>query len=104
MLNYKLLSFVFVISVLFWSCDFEEDNSYIIFDIYSFENVSYDGQVQCLQMFLEMKSYLGFVNMFGIVFDVGCLKVMYVNDVVVVNWILEYDVFKQLKSKIFEQE
>jgi hypothetical protein len=74
--NYKLLSLTLAVSVLFWSCDSEEDNSYTVPDTYSFENVSYDGQVQRLQMLLEMKSYLGSANTPGTVLDAGRLKAM----------------------------
>lgn len=102
--NYKLLSLTLAVSVLFWSCDSEEDNSYTVPDTYSFENVSYDGQVQRLQMLLEMKSYLGSANTPGTVLDAGRLKAMYANDAAAANWALEYDASKQLKSKIFEQE
>ena len=102
--NYKLLSLALAISILFWSCDSEEDNSYTVPDTYSFENVSYDGQVQRLQMLLEMKSYLGSANTPGTVLDAGRLKAMYANDAAAANWTLEYDASKQLKSKTFEQE
>lgn len=104
MQNLKLLSLALALTALFWSCDSEDDNSYSLPDTYSFENVSYDGQIQRLQMLQEMKDYLNSANTPGTVLDADRLKAMYANDGAAANWSLEYDASKQLKSKTFEQE
>ncbi|MEQ8706505.1 MAG: DUF4856 domain-containing protein [Phaeodactylibacter sp.] len=104
MQNYKLLGLALALTTLFWSCDTEDENAYTVPDTYNFENVSYDGQLQRLQMLLEMKNYLGSANTPGTVLTADRLKAMYANDTDNANWTLEYDASKQLKSKTFEQE
>ncbi|NBC06704.1 MAG: DUF4856 domain-containing protein [Bacteroidetes bacterium] len=103
----NLLQFTFLAlasSLLLWSCDNDDDASYDIPDTYDFENVSYSGQVQRLQMLLEMKNYLGSANTMGTTLDANRLKAMYANDAANANWQGSYDASKQLKSKTFEQE
>ena len=100
----RFTTFALLLTALLWSCDSDDDNSYSIPDTYSFENVNYDGQIQRLQMLLEIKSYLTSANTPGTVLDANRLKAMYANDAVNADWTLTYDASKQLKSKTFEQE
>ena len=103
----NLLQFTFFAlasSLLLWSCDNDDDATYEIPDTYNFENVSYSGQVQRLQMLLEMKGYLGSANTQGTTLDAARLKAMYANDAASANWQGSYEASKQLKSKTFEPE
>ena len=93
-----------LLALTLWSCDSEEDNSYTLPDTYNFENVSYDGQTQRLQMLQEMKDYLNSANTPGTVLDASRLKAMYANEAETAGWTLTYESSKQLKSKTFEQE
>jgi len=102
----KLLRFAFLAvgaSLLLWSCGEDEEASYELPDTYNFENVSYSGQLQRLQMLTEMKRYLGSANT-GAVLDAGRLKAMYANDAATADWEQTYEASKQLKSKTFSQE
>ncbi len=100
----KWLGLGLLFALTLWSCDSEDDNSYTLPDTYNFEHVSYDGQIQRLQMLQEIKSYLNSANTPGTVLDAGRLKAMYANDAAAAGWALTYESSKQLKSKTFEQE
>ena len=87
------------------SCDDTTDDAgYDIPDTYTFENVSYDGQLQRLSQLQEMKSYLVTAENDGAILDANRLKAMFANDAANANWDRTYDASKQLKSKTFENE
>jgi len=87
------------------ACDDNEDNAgYDIPDTYTFENVSYDGQLQRLSQLQEMKSYLVTAENDGATLNLNQLQAMFANDAANANWGRTYDDSKQLKNKTFENE
>lgn len=93
---------LFVLSTLFFtSCDPEEN--YTIPTTYNFDNVSYNGQTQRLQMLAELKSYVSTGNTMGTVLDAAKMKAMFANTDGA-GFTGTYEDSKQLKSKTFEAE
>lgn len=67
-------------AVLFTSCDKDDDdNGYSVPSTYNFENASYSGQIQRLDMLSEMTTYMK-TSTSGTVIDATQLKKMYAND------------------------
>lgn len=91
---------------MFTACDDEDPQlNYDIPETYAeFENVSYDGQTQRLDMLSEIKSYLQSANTPGVTLDADRLKAMYENNIADAAWSGTYDDSKQLRSKTFESE
>lgn len=91
---------------LFTACDDDEPElQYDIPETYAeFENVSYDGQTQRLDMLDEIKAYLQSANTTGVTLDADRLQAMYENNTVDAAWDGTYDESKQLRSKTFESE
>ncbi len=83
------------------SCS-KEDTSLVIPDTYSFENVSYSGQTQRLDMLQEIKTYTGLSQEPGFTLDAQRLSAMYRNDAESAQWSASYDGSKTIKSKTFE--
>lgn len=102
------LSLLLLAAALFFSvtaCNDTDDNAgYDIPDTYTFENVSYDGQLQRLSQLQEMKSYLVTAENDGATLDANRLNAMFANDAANASWDRTYDASKQLKNKTFENE
>lgn len=83
----------------------EGSNDYNVPSSYNFENASYSGQVDRLNMLSEFESYMKLVNS-GEVVDAATMKAMYSND----NFEWTSEAFaeeqptKQLKSKTFDDQ
>ena len=99
-----LLSLMFVLA----SCDKDDDNvvnnnSYEVPTSYNFENASYTGQIDRLNMLAELTNYLKGANS-GEVVDAFQAKAMYANDGY--TWISDPFAMdqptKDLKSKTFD--
>ncbi|MCB0582267.1 MAG: DUF4856 domain-containing protein [Phaeodactylibacter sp.] len=85
-----------------FSCNKDEEDSLVIPDTYSFDNVNYDGQTQRLAMLLEIKNYITTANTPGVALDAQRLRAMYANDAAGAGWQGAYEASKQLKGKTFE--
>ena len=99
----SLLTLVFSLS----NCSKDDDDNTPTYDIpstYSFENVSYSGQLTRLAMLSELKAYMGTSKTSGVSLDANRLKAMYTNDSANAAWSVEYDASKQLQNKTFELE
>ena len=94
---------IFSSILLISSCGKEDENpiQYTIPDTYSFENVSYSGQIQRIQMLSELKAYMKTATS-GNSLDATRLQAMYTNDAAKAQWNGTYETSKQLKSKTFE--
>ena len=73
-------------------------------ETYSFDNVSYDGQIQRLQMLTEMKSYMSTSRQMGVELSAARLRAMYANEAAGANWEKTYSDSKELMNKTFESE
>ena len=100
----KLFYFICLLGVSFFltSCgdDDESDDPTPVLEIpteYNFENVSYSGQTQRLDMFTELKSYMT-TSRTGGQLDADVLQAMFANDASA-PWTKTYDASKQLRSK-----
>lgn len=102
--NHPILILILLVLAIF-SCE-KTDNApeYTIPETYNFENVNYDGQLQRLAMFTEMKSYMATARTTGVTLDANKLKAMYANDAANAGWQGTYDASKQLKGKTFSSE
>lgn len=82
-----------------------EGNDYDVPTTYNFENTSYDGQVDRLNMLADMETYMKLANEGGVV-DAGIAKAMYANE----GYIWTSEAFaeeqptKDLESKTFETQ
>ena len=82
-----------------------EDNSYLVPSSFNFENASYGGQVDRLNMLSEIETYMKLANA-GEVVDAATLKAMYAND----GFVWTSDPFaiaqptKDLESKTFDSQ
>ncbi len=91
-------------ALLMTSCDPEgEDNGYSIPSTYNFENASYSGQVQRLDMLEEMTTYMK-TSTNGDIIDASQLKAMYANDGFTWTNADLNGSTKQLKNKTHESE
>jgi len=106
-MNARNLFFALLLGLLFTACDDDSDNdlSYDVPVTYSFENVSYSGQTQRLNMLAEMKSYMASSRSNGgQELDLSILQAMFENNAEQAGWVGEYEASKQLKSKTFASE
>lgn len=105
-MNYFKQSLLLLTTViLLGSCGKDDENAtndYTIPTTYSFENVSYDGQIQRIKQLTELKSYMATSQVSGVALDAGRLQAMYENDAANAGWTQTYDDSKQMKSKTFE--
>ncbi len=97
-----LLAFSFLIATLFFqSCQEDETPEPTVAlkipTSYNFINVDYSGQTQRLDMFTELKNYIG-TSKTGGQLDANRLQAMYANEAGA-DWIKTYDDSKQLRSK-----
>ena len=90
--------FVIALTVAFTGCKDKDDPEYDIPTTYTFENVSYSGQTERLNMLEEMTAYMKTANTSGVALDAQVLKDMYANE----NSPFSFSSSKQLKSKTFE--
>ena len=96
------MSFIFIVA-----CDNNDDdggNTYEIPTVYNFENVSYSGQTQRINMLGEMKAYMGTSKTQGTTLDANRLLAMFANDAANAGWQGTYEDSKQIKSKTLESE
>ena len=91
------------ITVAFTACkDDEDSSSYNIPDTYNFENVSYTGQSNRLQMLLEMKNYIKSGKSEDVTLEKDVLQAMYENSS---DDVWENGPYtKQIKSKTFADQ
>ncbi len=90
--------------LLFVGCKKDQPGlSYDIPETYNFMPASYDGQLQRLRMFTELKAYMKTAQT-GAVLDRHILQARYTNDIDNAQWIGNYDASKQLRGKTFESE
>ncbi|MBR9861593.1 DUF4856 domain-containing protein [bacterium] len=105
MIKLRTYALFFVISAAFLlqSCSEDpiEPDNYDIPETYNFENVSYDGQIQRLSQFLELKALMK-TGAAGTELDKTRLNAMYANDAANAMWSGTYDESKQMKNKTFE--
>lgn len=106
MKNLKQFSRLITLSmiVLFTSCE-RDNHAYDVPTSYNYENASYDGQVDRLNMLAELETYLKTANEDGVI-DAAKAKAMYANEGY--EWTSEAFAVEQptkdLKSKTFEDE
>lgn len=86
-----------VAAVFLGSCKDKEDPEIEVPDTYNFENVSYSGQTERLNMMEEMTTYMKTGNTLGTELDAQELKDMFANE----NNPFSFTSTKQLKSKCF---
>ena len=91
-------------ALLFSACKPEKIDDYTVPATYNFENVSYSGQTQRLNMLGELEIYMDQSGTVGTALDADKLKAMYSNDSANAGWQGTYEDSKQLKSKTFEAE
>jgi len=98
-----LLILSFCLTIVFTSCDKEEKDNYTIPNSYTaFENVSYQGQTDRLNMMTEFKSYMAASRTSGFVLEADRMKAMFENDADNAGFTTTYT--KQIKSKTIESE
>ena len=88
------------------SCtDTGKENDYAVPTTYNFENASYGGQVDRLNMLAELETYMKVANEGGVV-DAATIKAMFANEAY--TWTSEAfadaQPIKQLKSKTFDDQ
>lgn len=97
---------LFLLGILFLnSCKDDnepEDNSYIVPTTYDFDNVSYNGQIQRLEMFNQFTNYIKTANTSGTLLDANRLEAMFANDAANAAWVGTFEESKQMRSKTFE--
>lgn len=102
----KFLSIITIallgIMFTFTACG-EKNPIYTIPTSYDFENVSYSGQTQRLNMLTELKAYMTTANTQGTAIDAARMKAMYANEAGA-NFAGTYEDSKQLKNKTLESE
>lgn len=84
-------------AVFLGSCKDKDEPSFEVPDTYNFENVSYSGQTQRLDMLAEMTTYMKTGNTSGTVLDAQVIKDMFAN----ANDPFSFSSTKQLKDKCF---
>lgn len=98
----NILPFLLLLaSVLVWNGCKKCKDGEICFDVpssYTFDNVSYNGQIARLNMMEEMTTYMKTANTAGTVVDATVLKEMYANEG---NHFSFYSEGKQLRNKTF---
>ena len=102
--NSFTIGILYMALALFIGCSPDDDDviSYTIPATYNFENVSYSGQTARLNMFTELKAYMGTSKIAGISLDANKLAAMFANNADQADWTGSYDASKQLRSKTFE--
>ncbi len=101
------LSIIMILTVLVFQCSQEDDMpgpagpEYSVPETYTFEHVSYNGQLQRLSQLSEMKTYMRSAAE-GNRLDAARLQAMYANDASRANWARTYDPAKTLRDKTFE--
>ena len=86
-----------VLSAVLWSGCGKEVNNYDVPTTYDFENVSYSGQTQRMDMVAEMTQYMETGRISGTVLDAQLLKAMFANQ----GNPFTFSSTKQLKDKCF---
>ncbi len=107
MMNISRNIFFLFGAFLFWSCGSDDEvvdptTELEIPSTYNFNNVSYSGQTQRLNMFSEIKNYMATSSTMGVSLDTERLAAMYANDATNANWAGIYEESKQLRGKTLE--
>lgn len=96
--NWPLILMLTLIVAAGCKKDDDEEPTYEVPTTYNFENVSYSGQTERLDMLEEMTTYMKTGNTTGTELDAQVLKDMFANE----NDPFSFTSTKQLKSKTFE--